>query len=123
MLQLFGDIGNPLRQLNPTGSYGGVKTGLPALISNLIGLIAIIGGIALLFNFLLAGISFITAAGDPKKVDQAWQKISVSFTGFIIIVAAFILVGIIGKIFFGDYTALLKPKLFGPGFNTIRSTP
>ncbi len=117
--ELFGNVKNPLPQINPLGSYGGVKTGLPAFISNLIGLIAVIGGIALLINFLLAGISFISAAGDPKKVDQAWQKISVSFTGFVIIVAAFILVGIIGKIFFGDYTALLKPKLFGPGANTL----
>ena len=118
---LFGDIDNPLTKLSPTSNYGGVKTGLPALISNVISLIAIIGGIALLINFLLAGLDFITAAGDPKKIENAWRKIYLSIVGFVIIVAAFLLTGVVGKIFFGDYSAILKPTLFGPGAALINT--
>jgi len=119
MPDLFGEIKNPLPQLGST-SYGGVRTGLPSLISNIIGLIATIGGIALLINFLLAGLDFITASGDTKRIENAWKKIYMSIIGLIVIVGAFVFVGIAGKLLFGDYTALLKPKLFGPGAATLK---
>ncbi len=116
MAGIFGTIENPLLKVTVTGyGYGDVTTGLPLLISNIIALIATIGGIALLINFLLAGLDFITASGDPKKVDLAWKKIYISIVGFVVIVAGFLIIGIVGKIFFGDYTALLKPRIFGPG--------
>ena len=116
---IFGQIENPLPRVNPGGGYEGVRTGLPQFISNIIGLIATIGGIALLINFLIAGLDFITASGDPKKIENAWKKIYISLVGLVIIAAGFLLVGIAGKLLFGDYTALLKPKLFGPGANTL----
>lgn len=112
---IFGEVTNPLPQVAAGSSYGDVTTGLPALISNIIGLIALIGGVAMLINFLLAGSDFITSAGDPKKIENAWRKIYISLIGLIIIVAAFLAAGLAGKLLFGDYTALLKPKIFGPG--------
>lgn len=115
MLAIFGDIKNPLPEINPGGSYGGVATGLPAFIGNFIGLIVTIGGIGLLINGLIAGLDFITASGDPKKIENAWRKIYVSILGLVIIVAAFLITGIAGQLLFGSYSAFLTPKLFGPG--------
>ena len=118
---LFGTVENPLPKLNPGGpSYGGVKTGLPALISNFIGLMLTIGGIAVLITFLLAGLDYITAAGDPKKIENAARKINMSLTGLVVIAAAFLIAGIAGKLLLGDYSAFLTPKLFGPGANTLQ---
>jgi hypothetical protein len=113
MLALFGDVTNPLPQVGP--GYGSVKEGLPALIGNLVGLITTLGGIGLLINGLIAGLDFITASGDPKKIERAWGKIYISIVGLVIIVAAFLITGITGKLLFGDYSAFLTPKLFGPG--------
>lgn len=113
MFALFGNIDNPLPQVGP--GYGSVQTGLPALIGNLIGLIITIGGIGLLINGLLAGLDFITASGDPKRIENAWRKINISIIGLVIIVAAFLITGIAGKLLFGSYSAFLTPKLFGPG--------
>lgn len=113
MLAIFGNIDNPLPEVGP--GYSGVQTGLPALIGNLIGLVITIGGIGLLINGLLAGLTFITASGDPKKIEQAWSKIYISILGLVIIVAAFLITGIAGKLLFGSYSAFLTPKLFGPG--------
>ena len=110
MPQLFGTIDNPLPSVGP--GYGSVQTGLPALIGNLIGLIITIAGIAVLINFLLAGLDFITASGDPKRIENAWRKINISLIGLIIVVAAFLFTGIAGKLLFGSYSAFLTPKLF-----------
>ena len=120
MFQIFGKIDNPLPTINPGGGYGGVATGLPTLIGNLIGLITTIAGIAVLINFLLAGLDFITASGDPKRIENAWRKINMSLIGLIIVVVAFLITGIAGKLLFGSYSAFLTPKLFGPGANTLQ---
>ncbi len=114
MLQIFGKVDNPLPAVSSNG-YKDVTTGLPALISNLIGLLITIGGIAVLINGLIAGLDFITASGDPKRIENAWRKIYISLVGLIIIAASFLITAIAGKLLFGSYTALLTPKIFGPG--------
>ena len=98
----------------PTGITS-VKSGFPQLVTNLITLATIIGGILVLFNFILAGYSFITAGGDPKKVQNSLSKIWQSLVGLIIIITAVAISSIIGKVFFGDSTFFLAPKITGPG--------
>lgn len=116
---LFGIIDNPLPKVTGGASYGDVKEGLPAFISNVIGLIGLIGGIAMLITLMLAGLDFISGSGDPKRIEGAWRKINMSLIGLVIIVSAFLVAGIAGQILFGSYTAFLKPKLFGPGAATL----
>lgn len=92
--------------------YQNVDTGLPKFISNLINLAAIIGGIFVLLNFIIAGYAFMTAAGDPKKVQNAWAKIWQSLLGLVIIVSAIAVISVIQDIF---GIKILEPVLTGPG--------
>jgi hypothetical protein len=107
ILQLGGAIDSPLQ-----GNYQSVKSGLPALISNLILLAITIGGLLVLLNFIIAGYDYMTASGDPKKIQNAWGKIYYSLLGLIIIVASLAFISIISDVF---NLSILKPSISGPG--------
>ena len=85
--------------------------GITVLLNTFLRLLLIVGGIWALLNIVIAGIGFIAAGGDPKKVASAWAKIYWSFIGLLIMVASFLIAAIIGIIFFDGPTALLKPQL------------
>jgi len=91
--------------------YGEEPAGLGMLLNNVLRLIIVVAGIFALFNFILAGYSFMSAAGDPKKVELAWAKIWQSMIGLLIIVASFALAALVGQLMFGgeDNTAGLGP--------------
>ncbi|KKS97889.1 MAG: hypothetical protein UV73_C0004G0031 [Candidatus Gottesmanbacteria bacterium GW2011_GWA2_43_14] len=94
--------------INPTT---GELTGLVTMMNVILRLLLIVGGIWALFNIVLAGMGFIGAGGDPKKVASSWAKIYWSFIGLLIMVSAFLLAAIIGIMLFGNPTAILSPKL------------
>lgn len=107
LFQLGGTIEAPLKS-----TYANVDTGFPELLSNIIRLATIFGGLLVLINFILAGYGFITATGDPKKVQDSWTKIWQSLVGLIIIVGALAFVSIAEAVFKID---ILQPKITGPG--------
>jgi hypothetical protein len=109
----FGPISNPLDQVGST--YGSVNVGLPKLISNISSTIIIVGGLFAFFNLLIAGITYITANGDTKKIENAVYSINMSLLGLLILVGASAIAGIVGYIFFNDAGAILKPSIYGPG--------
>lgn len=102
-------------KIGPPTGIAPIGSGFPQLISNIITLATIIAGLMVLFNFILAGYSFLTAGGDPKKVQQSLNKIWQSLVGLIIIIAAVAISSIIGKIFFDNASFFLKPTITGPG--------
>ena len=110
----FGNIENPLQTLNSSG-YGSVESGLPSFISNITTVVLIAGGLYAFFNLMVAGITYITAGGDSKKLEGAVTAINMSLLGLIILVGAVAITGVISYILFGDATLILKPKIFGPG--------
>lgn len=112
---IFGSIQNPFNVINPSRGYGGVATGLPAFIGNVINLLLIAAGLFALFNLVSAGISFISGGGDPKQIEGAKNKILVSLIGLVIIAASFILIRIISYLLFGSTTTILRPNITGPG--------
>lgn len=115
MAELIGkDVINPLSMLSSNG-YGNVNTGLPSFISNVITIIFVAGGLYAFFNLMIAGFSFITAAGDQKKIEAATQSINISLMGLVIMVAAAAVTGIVSYILFGSASAILTPKIIGPG--------
>lgn len=116
MLQLFGEIKNPLQEINPNpNAYGSYETGLPGFIGNLLKVVTVIAGVWSLINIVLAGFQFVTASGNPEEIKKAAPKIWNSVIGLLIIVAAYIIVAIVGWIFFGDPTIIFAPKIYGPG--------
>jgi hypothetical protein len=111
---IFGTIGNPLRKISSSG-YGGIESGsIAKFLNNIIRLIIVIGGLWALINIILAGYGFLSAADDPKKVAAAWNQIWQSLVGLLIMVGSFVVAGIVGQILFGDATAILNPKIYGP---------
>lgn len=55
-------------------------------------------GAGLLIVLISAGYTYLTSAGDPKKMDSAQQKITHALIGIIIIIAAYWVVQIAGRI-------------------------
>lgn len=106
----FGTINNPL-----PSSYGNVNTGLPSFITNLLTLIFVAGGLFVLFNFIFAGFTYMSAAGDKAKLEKALSSINMSVVGLLVMVAAGVLTGIISFLLFGSATFILKPTIIGPG--------
>jgi len=105
----IGKIKSPLGVTGITSQ--GQLTGIIGLVNSALRIIFIIAGLYALFNIVLAGMDFINAGGDPKKVANAWNKIWQSFVGLLIIVCSFLIAAIIGIILFGDPTYILNPRL------------
>lgn len=109
MAGTFGTIKSPI-----TG-YGDVGTGLPTFVTNVITIIFAAAGLFAFFNLMIAGFSYITAAGDTKKIEAATYSINMSLIGLVVMVGAAALTGIISYLLFGDAGAILSPTITGPG--------
>lgn len=116
MPDVIGKITPPAPFKDPTlgGQYGGLYPGLMLFFNNLIRLLIVIGGLWAFLNLILAGYGFLGAGEDPKKMAAAWQKIWQSMIGLLFILGSFVLAAIFGYLLFGDPTAILKPKIYGP---------
>jgi hypothetical protein len=97
------------------GFKGLMEGGLTTFINNILKLLIIGAGIFAVINLVLAGYAFMSAGDDPKKVAGAWQKIFQTLIGLAFAAGAFVLAAIFGQLIFGDPTALLQLKIFGPG--------
>jgi hypothetical protein len=109
---IIGTIDNPL-----TGSYGDFNTadgGIIGLFTNLMRLVFVGAGVYALLNIIVAGFSYMTAAGDTKKLSSAWARIWQTMVGLIILVGSFAFAVLIGYLFFGDPMFILHPKIYGP---------
>lgn len=107
--QIIGQVENPL-----SGTYAGLS-GIGPFISNILRLFFVVAGVTALFNFIVAGYSYMNAAGDSKKLDAAWNKIWLSLVGLIIIVASFAISALFGQLIFGNPMYFLNPSVYGPG--------
>jgi len=68
------------------------------IISNILGLLTIVGGLIFVIYFLMAAIEWITAGGDSGKISSARDKIVQGVIGLIILVASYAILGLIGSI-------------------------
>lgn len=56
-------------------------------------------GIGLLLMLISSGFTFLTSAGDAKKLEKARQQLTYALVGFIVIFVAYWIVQIFGTIF------------------------
>lgn len=77
------------------------------VISVLIGVMTGVAGIWFIFQFITAGYQWIQSGGDKEQLSQARDKITNSLIGLIIVVGAWIIIGIVGQI--------LGLKILNPG--------
>lgn len=113
MDNLFGTITNPLE--NGYGGIAGNGGGLVGLLNNVVRLLIVVAGLFAFFNLIIAGYGFLSAGDDPKKMGAAWARIWQSMIGLLFIVGSFVLAAIFGWLLFGDASAILSPKIYGPG--------
>lgn len=112
MLQLFGSIDPPPGVSNYVAASGGsAGAGLFLFLSNLFKLAAVIGGIYVILQFITAGYSYISANGDPKKTEVAFNKIWQSILGLIIISSAFVLAQVVYRL---TGINIINPTIYGP---------
>lgn len=71
-----------------TPGAGPLSDRLSLVLSNIIGFITVIGGLAFIYYFILATINWVTAGGDAQKVTLARQQIINALIGLVIIVLA-----------------------------------
>ncbi|MEK7061622.1 MAG: hypothetical protein AAB954_03090 [Patescibacteria group bacterium] len=83
----------------PTATYITTNVTIGRIITDLFPVIFTITGILLLIFLLMGGFQLMFAAGDPKKVQGAWGKITNAILGFVIIFIAYWVTQLIGKIF------------------------
>ena len=111
MLTFLAVIGTVL----PPPSVGATgPAGLAALISNVVKLMIMIGGLWTFLNLLLAGYQFLSANNDPKAITNAWAKIYQSLIGLVILAGSFLLAAVISLVIFGNPGQILNIVVYGP---------
>lgn len=109
---VFGAIEAPpgVAELNVQDTSGN-NIGLLIFISNMIKVVSIVAGVWVMFNFIIAGFTYITANGDSSAYSKIGEKLSLSVSGLVLIVAAYTIAGILGLIIFGDATYIINPQI------------
>jgi len=114
--QVIGKIGTPKQIEDSYGQIADInKGGLIGLLSNVIKIVIVVGGLWAFINLILAGITFITSGDKPDELSKANNRMTMSLLGLIIMVGSYSLAGIIGKVLFGEWNAILNPVIYGPG--------
>ncbi|TRZ49580.1 hypothetical protein D4S03_08090 [bacterium] len=79
-------------------------------ITAIIRFLLIIGGLFTLWQFLSGGLAYITSNGEKTKIQEAGTRITTAITGLVIMAASFVIIAIISRLLFGDFTTILIPK-------------
>lgn len=111
LLDLIGKINDPFNLGEP---LSGGPARATTLLSSVIKLAIIGGGVFAFINFVVAGIGFISSAGNPERVSQSWARIYTSMIGLAVMVISFAFAALLGILLFGNPTAILKPTISGP---------
>lgn len=110
----LGPIGDQNVQggLGPFGgavSYGTRVGGeLSGLMSKIIGVLTVAGGLWFMIQFLIGAFRWITSGGDKTNVEAAKEHLTHSVISLAILVSAYIIAGLVGAIFGLD---LLNPQI------------
>ncbi len=81
-------------------STGNPLTNITTAISGIIGFMTVCAAIWFLFQFLIGGIAWISAAGDKNKLTEARDRLTNAFIGLVVVVAGWAILALAG-IFFG----------------------
>ncbi len=78
---------------------GFVFQDLGSVISKAVPIIIGLAGLGLLLMLISAGYTFMTSAGDAKKMEQGKQRLTYAIVGFLIVFGAYWVVQIVGIMF------------------------
>ena len=109
---IYAAAGDIVGQIAPPANLpASVNLTTATVFSKIIYFLVAVAGIYSLWQFITGGLDFITSGGDKGKVQQATQKITMSILGLVVIAASFVIIAIIGFLFFGDTSTFINPKL------------
>jgi len=114
----FGQIVNPFATIGGPASLrtGAPGSGLFTILNVFFKMAIVMAGIYTLFNLILAGYGFMSAGGDPKAIQKAWDKIWQSLIGLLVVAGSLVIAVIIGYLIFGQQNALIliNPRVYTP---------
>lgn len=105
---------SPLGCISAPPGVDKFPSGPAPFITIILRTLIIVAGVYALFNIVLAGYAFLSASGDPKSIAAAWARIWQSILGVAITAGAFVIVALIGLLFFGDAFIFLTPNIYTP---------
>lgn len=88
--------------------------GIILFASNMLKVGAVVAGLIVFYNFLMAGFNYITADGDSNAMKKVIDEIKSSVIGLILIVTAYAVTAVISLMIFGDANFILNPTIKGP---------
>jgi hypothetical protein len=103
---IIGPITSPLTKY--TGTHG---EGLFIFLGNVLKLAGTIAGIYMVIQLIIAGFTYISASGDPKKTEQAWAQIWQSILGMVVIASAFVIASVVERL---TGIKIISPVIYGP---------
>lgn len=98
-IQLPGPNGTPVPVNYPSQFTGSFFQNIGGILSDAIPLVFAFAGLGLLLMLIWAGYTFLTSAGDAKKMEQGKSRLTNALVGFIIVFAAYWIVQLVGTIF------------------------
>lgn len=110
---IIGSIQPPQGVASYDANSGG-EIGLFLFLSTLIKISTIVAGLWVLFNFILAGFTYISAQGNTKANEEVKNKLTYSVVGLVVIVVSYIAIGLLGLLLFGRANFFLQPEICGP---------
>lgn len=81
------------------GPTGMAFNNLGDVISKLLPLVFVAGGLILFVVLIMAGFQYLTSGGEPKAAEGAQKKITSALLGFVILFIAFWLTQLLSSIF------------------------
>jgi hypothetical protein len=102
-IQLPGPSNTPVPVNYPSGFgfifQGNQQNTIGYILSKAFPLVLGFAGLGLLLMLISAGYTFLTSAGDAKKMEQGKQRLTNAVVGFFIVFAAYWIVQLVGTIF------------------------
>ncbi len=74
------------------------ETRVAALISNIVSVLTIFGGLAFALWFVIGALNWITSSGNPEQVEKAKRQMSSAVVGLFVLVLTTSIAYIVGKI-------------------------
>lgn len=109
---IIGDVEPPQGVAQYNEEAGG-EIGLFKFASRVINLASVIGGIIVMFNFVSAGFTYVTSAGNASAHEKVRDKITWGLVGLAIIASFYLIAALVGVLFYGSSAAVLNPSLGG----------
>ena len=110
VIQPIGELGNDPKALGPLSTYA--KIGNPGkltadVFSLILGVLTVAGGLWFLIQMIIGAFKWMTSGGDKNNIEQAKEHLTHAVISLAILVAVYVIAGIVGAIFGLD---ILNPE-------------